>query len=284
MNHVILMAFLLAVLLITLPVTNALPQQITATAQIGASCGVEITDNIDFGTLIPGFVSNEVREEFKTTGSQTSSISVEASNWIGDGSYATGKIYLDEVEDGHTIIINGLEYTAKTPPDEDWEFGIGDRSSGDANRLAATINDDKRVGITKPKQDVKAIPIDNMIKLQATVLGETGNDIDVSSNNSSFTISNPTLSGAQDVGAIHLAAEVTKYFIATSPKDAKSTQYANKTPLGSAGKSVLLTSNAGPVDSVELYLQISAQDNLLKKMPYRGAITQTLTFTFECND
>lgn len=284
MNHVIPIAFLLAVLLITLPITNASTQQIEGKAQIVASCGVEITDDIDFGTLTPGTDGLEVKESFKTSGSQTSSISLMAFDWVGDGSFATGKIYLGNVVDGDSITINGLDYTGKTNPVEAWEFLVGKNIVANTGRLANVINEDVRDGITDPDQDVTATATDNMIKIQATALGKTGNDIDISSSYSSFTIINPTLSGAQDVGAIHLAAEVTKYFIATTPKDAKSTHYADKTPLGSAGKSILLTDNAGPVDLVELYLQISAQGVLLQNMPYMGDITQTLTFTIDCND
>lgn len=275
---------LVTVSLITLPVANASTQQIEATAHIAASCGVTITDDIDFGTLIPGTVSNEVREFFKTSGSQTSSLSVMASNWVGDGSYATGKIYLGIVNDGDSITINGLDYIGKTNPTQDGEFLVGANKAANAKRLVAVINEDTREGITIPTQDVTATATNNMVKIQATVLGKIGNDIDVTSGDSSFTISNPTLSGAQDVDAIHLAAEVTRYFIAITPEESKSTQYTNKIPLGSAEETVLLTSNAGPVDSVELYLQISATGDLLQNMPYMGVITQTLTFTAECNE
>jgi len=269
--------------LIAIPLTtNAFSQQIENKVRLGGTCGVDISEDIDFGTLTPGAIHPEVQTSFKTSGTTTSTISLVASDWVGDGSYATGKIYLNNVVDGDSITINGLEYIANTPPQEDWEFGIGDKDSGDANRLANVINDDTRVGITVPKHDVTATATENMIKIQSTKLGETGNDIDVSSNYSSFTITNPTLSFAQDVGATHLDSEVTKFSVYTNGEESKSPNYLNKNSFGSDGESILLTSTASPANPIKLVLQISALDTL-QNMPYQGEITQTLTFTVTCN-
>lgn len=285
MNNGIIIAFVFIVSLIAIPLTsNAFSQQIESKATIDAICGVDISENINFGTITPGTIHPEIETYFKTSGSVTSTVSLITSDWVGAGSYATGKIYLNGVVDGESITINGLEYTANSPPQEDWEFGIGDKDSGDANRLAATINDDTRIGITNPKQDVTAILTDNMIKLQATKLGKTGNDIDVSSSDSSFTITNPTLSGAQDVGAIHLYSEVTKFSIYTNGEEGKSPNYLNKNSFGSDGESISLTSTASPSDPIRLVLQLSTEGDNLKNMPYQGEITQTLTFSVECNN
>lgn len=85
-------------------------------------------------------------------------------------------------------------------------------------------------------------------------------------------------------GIVHLLSEVTRYTITTDGKESKPTSYITKSSLGSAGESIILTSNAGPIEPVKLSLQISDEGDNLKAMPYSGEITQTLTFTVECND
>jgi len=252
------------------------------TASLDPECPVTTPVTIAMGSFSIGVDGTEVESTMATGGTVGGTLELSADDWIGAGTLATGSIHLVGVIAGDLVTINDLVYTAVAGAKADnTEFSINTSMTAAATDLADSITNDGRAGTT---DDVTATSGANAVLLKSTVLGTTGNSINLAETvaNAGTTISGATLSGAEVVGVVHMQAETTKYKITTDGSASTGDAYSAKTAAGVQGVNTVLTSTVDPLNSVNLSMQISGVGTL-ENLPYSGALTQVLTFTVTCN-
>lgn len=276
-NTTIVFAF--AALLMVMPLANSNAFG-DGDANLDPSCGVTTT-NIDMGSFSIGADGTEVETSWVTGGAVAGTLEVTAGDWLGVGTLSTGVITLTNVISTDIVTINGLAYTGVASGATEGQFNIGGDDIITATNLASSINADTRTGVTVVAQDLTSESTGNVVIVRATVLGTTGNSIDLVSSDSTMVVDAATLTDAEASGVTHMESTATKYAITTDGTSSTGTSYAGKTALDADTVLKVLTSTVDPAQNVRISMHISG-DGTLINLPYSGALTQTLSFTVTC--
>jgi hypothetical protein len=251
-------------------------------ATITAECGFTTPSDINLGTIAIGADSTEVLTTIPMTGTVTGTLELQATDWTGVGTSATGSITLVGLVDGQTITIDDTVFTA----DDSGTPGAGEFDISGTDAAAAT---DLAAEIATEETDVTAtVPTGtNVVLISYNTLGTAGNSIVLTESADDGTVTlfpaDGSLDGAEASGIVHMQAEAIKYAITTDGTTNAETDYtAGKAATGVDGQVFVLTTNSDPEESVRLYLQASG-DGTLENLPYSGALESTFAFGSTCN-
>ncbi len=281
--------FAVAALLMATPLVSSIAYADSATSTVDPLCGFTPPGSISLGTITRGSVTAETLTTFTPTATSTASstISITATDWIGDGDRASGTLTFVDVTSAEVsaATVNLLSYDAVTGTAADnTEFSIDGDVQADAAALAFAINDrDPLVRASTSATNV------------VTVLAETrGNSIPTVPQNSypltglvGITASAATLLGGGDNTVQHMLASVTQVKVDTtatsSSGGASGSAYddASKISLAATGVLKEVVTGTDPDEDMEIVFHITG-DGTLNNLPYDGPLTQTLTFSVVC--
>ncbi|BDQ31194.1 hypothetical protein NZNM25_01960 [Nitrosopumilus zosterae] len=277
----ILFVFAFAAIMLAWPMTSQ-NAGADGDATITAECGFTTPSDINLGTIAIGVDSTEVLTTIPMTGTVTGTLELQATDWTGVGTSATGSITLVGVTDGETVEVNSNTYTAETTlPLDAGEFDVTGTDAAAATSLASVINsEDAAITATVPTST-------NVILLSVDALGTAGNAVTLteSVSNTGTTVfpTDGSFDGAEASGVVHMQAEAIKYAITTDGTTNAGTDYTTgKAATGVDSQVFVLTTNTDPEESVRLYLQASG-DGTLENLPYSGALESTFAFGSTCN-
>lgn len=115
---------------------------------------------------------------------------------VGAITTATGTFTLCTVIAGDQVVVNGLTYTGVTgAKSNNTEFSVDVSDCAAATDLALSITCDARIGVTVPSVDQTGASCSAVVTVTAGTSGRIGNDICISSPDSTITASCTTLSG-----------------------------------------------------------------------------------------
>ena len=251
------------------------------TAQLGQYCGINVQPSIAFGAVVAGVLSQELQTTIYTGDSTVDGITIaaQATDWTGTNTKATGTATISSVQAGDTLVIGSITYTAVlinetllSPTATNAEYHVGVDDDATARNIVSAVS--------SIDNSIRSGASGNVVTITASTTGIGGNAIALTSGQNTIAVSGSgTLEGGSE-GQVHLAADVTKFSVDVASTGNPGIDYASKTSMDST--SVDLTNVASPANDVDLYLQISTIATL-QNMPYDGELTQTLTFTVDCN-
>ena len=271
---------LFAGLLMALPLVNSNAFG-DGDANLDPSCGVTVPPTINLGSFSAGADGVELESIMVTGGAVAGTLEVTAGDWLGVGTLATGFLTLTNVIATDVITLNGLVFTAVAGAPSAGEFQVGADDSATASNLATAITGDARTGITVASQDQSGEATGNIVIVRATVLGTTGNSIDLVSSDTTIVASSATLTGAEAPNVVHMESTATKFVITTDNTASTGTAYSAKTAFEADTVLKVMTTTIDPAVNARMSLQVSGIGTLIN-LPYSGALTQTLSFTVTC--
>ncbi len=264
--------FAFAALLFVMPLATPNAVATEGQANLLATCGFDIPPAIiDMGTLIAGSDGSEVEVTLIHAGSGSTYLEVVPLDWFGTGVSSTGTITIVSQPVGtvDNTTVGGIEYNAG------FSYILGADTTETATNFAAAIDADT---------DFTATSSGNEVYVVYNTPGIAG-DLIV------FTTISPsaitlTGSGTLENGAdpeVHLDASVTKYDYVNNGDTALATSdyTADKATVGASSNTHEVFATSDPDHNVVIQFQLSADGTLLN-MPYSGALTQDLTFTYDC--
>lgn len=281
--------FAFAAILMAMPLANSNAFGDSATSTVDPLCGFTPPVSISLGTITRGSVTDETLTTFVPTATSTASstISITATDWIGDGDRASGTLTFVDVTSAEVAAatVNLLDYDAVTGTAADnTEFSIDGDAKDDAAALAFAIND--RDTLVRASTSATAV---------VTVLAETrGNAIPVVPQNSyplagatGITAGTATLTGGGDNSIQHMLSSVTQVKVdttaTTSSGGASGTAYNDASKISLAATTVTkeIVTGTDPDEDMEIVFHITGISSL-NNLPYDGPLTQTLTFSVVC--
>ncbi len=269
-NTSIVIAF--AAILLVMPLANSNVYGDTVITNVDETCGFSVGSLGTFGTISRGAATiTEQSVTFTPTGGSTGSgvISVTASDWMGDGTRASGTIELVSVASGETIVIHGTTYTA-ADTEGTATFTFGGTDIEDAASLARVIN------AGTDTANVRAYTSGtNIVTVEAETRGTAGNAFALveTVTDAGTVLSGATLTGGGSDVKSHIPAETTKFSMVGSDGTSTGIAYATKIAMPTDGTSTPQEMLGGidTTKNVNLSLEFSTA--------YITAATGTVTFS-----
>lgn len=283
--------FAVAAMLTTTPLVNSIAYADSATSTLDPLCGFTPPASISLGSITRGFVTPETLTTFIPTDTSTASatISITATDWIGDGDRASGTLTFLDLTAAETsiAIVRGLSYHAVTgTAGDNSRFSIDGNAADDAAGLAAAINSrDPLVRASTSATNVVTILAET--RGNALTPNQNSYALDGSFDGTSIIESAVTLTGGGDNTIQHMLSTVTQVKVDTtatsSSGGASGTSYngTSKIPLASTGVLKEIVTGTDPDEAMEIVFHISG-NGTLNNLPYDGPLTQTLTFSVVC--
>lgn len=280
--------FAVAALLMATPLVSSIAYADSATSTVDPLCGFTPPGSISLGTITRGSVTAETLTTFTPTATSTASatISITATDWIGDGDRASGTLTFVDVTSAEAAAatVNTLTYSAVVgTAADDTEFSIDGSAIDDAAALAAAVN--SRDTLVRASTSATNV---------VTILAETrGNALGLPQNSYpltglvGITEGASTLLGGGANAIQHMLAAVTQVKVDTtatsSTGGASGSAYddASKIPLAATGVIKEIVTGTDPDEDMEIVFHITGAGTL-NNLPYDGALTQTLTFSVVC--
>ena len=272
--------FAFAALLFVMPLATPNAVATEGQANLLATCGFDIPPAIiDMGTLIAGSDGSEVEVTLIHAGSGSTYLEVVPLDWFGTGVNSTGTIIINSPVDGDIVSIGDTHYEANgSGSNVNFAIGSGATANDDtATNLAAAINGETAT------TNITATFSGNEVYVEYGTPSTAGDvDFDATTNGSGIIVSGSTLTGGTDP-EVHLDASVTKYDYVNNGATALVTSdyTADKVSVGASSNTHEVFATSDPDHNVVIQFQLSADGTLLN-MPYSGALTQDLTFTYDC--
>lgn len=226
-NTTIVFAF--AALLLVMPLANSNAFGDSVITNVGETCGFTVGTVSTFGTITRGAASiTEQSVTFTPTGGSTGIgvISVDATDWMGDGDRSSGSITLVGVATTETVTINSVVYTAgateNTPT-----FTFGGTDIEDAASLARVIN------AGSDTANVRAYTSGtNVVTIEAETRGSAGNYAVTTTSSASTAVS--LIGGGANIVS-HIPGETTKFKMIGDAGTSTGVAYASKTAMPESG-------------------------------------------------
>lgn len=285
-NKNIAFVFAFAALMLAWPMTATQTADADGAIVIPGICGITVAGDFALPNLTAGVEGTESSVfTITTTGNTAGTFEIVASDWIGNGETATGAITLNSPNDLDTVTINSIVFTAEDDGAglAEGEFASEGNANADATSLAAQIN--AHTGAV----NVQATARENNVLLRSDAIGAAANDIPLAESTSTarITLSGATMDNGEAQGTKHMESTASRYSVTNTGTDPVSSTYAAKSTAGGTfpttetdKKTVILQTNAA--QDIKMIWQVTGV-GFTGADTYSGGLTQTLTFTTQCN-
>lgn len=266
-----MIVFAFAAILMAMPLanSNAFGAIAGGSAELDSDCSLDVPDYIDFGEFSVGTTPEAVPATINATGTVQGTIELVAGDWLGVGQNATGFITLNGVQKDDVVTVNGKTYEADGSTVGLIDFDHSNDDSITAGDLAEAI--------TENDSALNAIAKANIVIVEAVTPGLAGNDIEMSTTSSTFTV-DAKLQHGEEIGEMHMLAKTTRYDISVDGIPPIETDYNVKTEVN---VNKVIAQGTTPNVEIKINFQITGIDSL-EALPYSGALTQVMTFTNTC--